>query len=362
LAVAFQTGIVVWGGRVKSDAVIRYEMLKKSPELKNIFRIDQSAKNGYRENHGWQVRIGWYGEQHTKFFRDSKFANKEEGLRATKKYRNELTARLEKEIGPACDFKPGGVNVHKIKLTLPKNNKSGILGVTRLLTTQRNGARIPIWQASYPTLDGSTGFKRLSCNKLGEIGALYKAIELRIEGISVLIGTKKYENDQENIQILVDRYLNIMVFLEELDDQKQKELIDVVNDNTIINTKKEDIILGRVGQKSFQDKIKHFWKNKCAITGSEILLTAGHIKPWKISSDRERLDVYNGILLSPNYDKAFDYGYISFENDGNIILAKSVYQALKLMGIIESNHIDGFTPFHHKYLEYHRNNVLRSNV
>ncbi len=337
-------------------------MLKKSSDLKNIYRIDQYQKDGYHENHGWQVRLAWYGKQYTKFFRDSKFSSKEEGLKKTIMYRDNLISKLEKEIGPISEFKHSSENVHKIKLTLPKNNKSGILGVTRSMAKQRNGVRIPVWQSSYPTLDNQIGLRRFSCNKLGEIGALYSAIEDRIEGLSKLIGTSEYEIDQDNIQVLVDRYLNMLVYLEELDEQRKNELIDVVQDTTILNTKKEDIILGRVGQKSFQDKLKLFWKSKCAITGSRILLTAGHIKPWNVSNDRERLDVYNGILLSPNIDKAFDYGYITFENNGNVKISKSVDEDLKLLGIDSSSNIIGFTPFHHKYLEYHRENVFKENV
>ena len=337
-------------------------MLKKTSDLKNIFRIDQFADDGYKGNHGWQVRLAWYGKQYTKFFRDSKFRDKEEGLRVTKLYRDNLIRRLEKEFGPKKKFKWSGQNIHKIKLTLPKNNKSGILGVTRSLSKQRNGAKIPTWQASYPTLNSKIGLRKFSTNKLGEIGALYAAIEDRIEGLSALIGSNEYEVDQENIKILVDRYLNMLVYLEELDEQKSNELIDIVKDMSIKNTKKEDIILGRVGQKSFQDKLKLFWKNKCAVTGSKILLVAGHIKPWRISNDRERLDVYNGILLSPNYDKAFDLGYISFQNNGQILLCESAINDLELLNINNSSRVNSFSPFHNKYLEYHRNNMFKSNV
>ena len=153
----------------------------------------------------------------------------------------------------------------------------------------------------------------------------------------------------------------MLVYLEELDNEQKNELIEIIKDVKIINTKKEDIILGRVGQKSFQDKLKMFWKNKCAATGTTILLKAGHIKPWRVSNDKERLDIYNGILLSPSYDQAFDYGFISFEDSGKILIDKNKTDDLNKIGIDGFKNIIGFTPFHSKYLEYHRKNIYKGN-
>ena len=52
------------------------------------------------------------------------------------------------------------------------------------------------------------------------------------------------------------------------------------------------------------------WGGRCAVTGLDLplLLRASHIKPWRDSDNRERLDPYNGLLLSPSYDAAFDWG------------------------------------------------------
>ncbi len=40
------------------------------------------------------------------------------------------------------------------------------------------------------------------------------------------------------------------------------------------------------------------------------LLVASHIKPWRVSSDRERLDPTNGIAACPSHDVAFDRGLL----------------------------------------------------
>ena len=60
------------------------------------------------------------------------------------------------------------------------------------------------------------------------------------------------------------------------------------------------------------------------VTGSDVLsiLIASHIIPWSEASDDERLDVDNGILLSPLYDALFDKHLISFDNEGNILFSE----------------------------------------
>lgn len=46
----------------------------------------------------------------------------------------------------------------------------------------------------------------------------------------------------------------------------------------------------------------------CPITGEndKRLLTASHIKPWCFAEDCEKVDIYNGFILSPVYDRLFD--------------------------------------------------------
>lgn len=42
--------------------------------------------------------------------------------------------------------------------------------------------------------------------------------------------------------------------------------------------------------------------------------------PWaECSSDAERLDVFNGLLLCAHWDAAFDAGLVSFADDGSVL-------------------------------------------
>jgi predicted restriction endonuclease len=57
---------------------------------------------------------------------------------------------------------------------------------------------------------------------------------------------------------------------------------------------------------------------------------ASHIKPWRASDNTERLDTYNGLLLLPNLDKAFDLGFITFTERGRIIVSNQLEESGKL--------------------------------
>lgn len=84
-------------------------------------------------------------------------------------------------------------------------------------------------------------------------------------------------------------------------------------------TEAERLVVQRVGQDIFRDRLMTYWERKCPLTGIDNpeLLRASHIKPWaKCDNDAERLDVHNGLLLSALWDAAFDCGLVSFNNDG----------------------------------------------
>lgn len=61
----------------------------------------------------------------------------------------------------------------------------------------------------------------------------------------------------------------------------------------------------------------------CPITmiSDERLLIASHIKPWAASTEDEKIDPYNGYMLSPLFDKLFDRGFITFTEKRHLILS-----------------------------------------
>jgi len=96
-----------------------------------------------------------------------------------------------------------------------------------------------------------------------------------------------------------------------------KELLNEPGSNELTPTEKDALVKARRGQGKFREAVLSYWGN-CAVSNcSELfLLRASHIKPWKDSTNTERLDRYNGLLLNPNLDAAFDKGLISFADDG----------------------------------------------
>lgn len=89
-------------------------------------------------------------------------------------------------------------------------------------------------------------------------------------------------------------------------------------------TERDALVRQRVGQDIFRQALMTYWREACPITGitDPELLRASHIIPWaKCSSDADRLDVHNGLLLSSLWDAAFDSGLISFNDDGTVLVS-----------------------------------------
>src|SRR2546425_8113392 len=92
-----------------------------------------------------------------------------------------------------------------------------------------------------------------------------------------------------------------------------------------------------------------------------IHLRASHCKPWRDSSNDERLNGENGLLLTPSIDHLFDRGFISFEDAGTLIVSPVAHKpSLNRMGV-ETDHVvnvGSFTEGQRPFLDYHRNAVL----
>jgi hypothetical protein len=90
-------------------------------------------------------------------------------------------------------------------------------------------------------------------------------------------------------------------------------------------------------------------------------LLASHCKPWRDSSNEERLNGENGLLLTPSIDHLFDRGFIGFETSGDLIISPVAHKpSLQRMGV-ETNrsvNVGKFTEGQRHYLDYHRNSVL----
>ena len=124
-------------------------------------------------------------------------------------------------------------------------------------------------------------------------------------------------------------------------------------------TEAERLVIQRVGQNIFRDRLMSYWQGHCPLTGigDPELLRASHIKPWKsCANDAERLDVHNGILLSALWDAAFDKGLVTFDDAGAPVFSPHLSE-------VGRNGLSFMYPIplinaHLNYLKWHRAEVF----
>ncbi|MDY7546744.1 HNH endonuclease signature motif containing protein [Glaciimonas sp. CA11.2] len=125
----------------------------------------------------------------------------------------------------------------------------------------------------------------------------------------------------------------------------------------------ERLVLQRVGPDIFRRELLNFWSGPCCISGLNIpyLLRASHSRPWaKCATDKERLDVYNGLLPAPHLDMLYDGGWIAVENNGEVKLSESLsMDARTRLNFCEPMQVDGLHAKHYSYLDYHRDLIFR---
>lgn len=85
------------------------------------------------------------------------------------------------------------------------------------------------------------------------------------------------------------------------------------------------------------------------------------MKPWaKCESDAERLDVFNGLLLSALWDAAFDRGLVSFSLDGEPIYSSRLSEVARSSLLSAPVKPLVLSAQHQVYLEHHRNKAFTS--
>jgi len=154
-------------------------------------------------------------------------------------------------------------------------------------------------------------------------------------------------------QLICDR-LDVVVSVEHL-------LADTLTRTVLDETTRDALVRARIGQGRWRNDLLRHWSGKCAVTGLEVgtLLRASHIKPWRDSDNQERLDLFNGLILGPTYDAAFDAGLVSFSDDGSIIISpRFPAEQMLAAGISGTARLAAIADAHRNYLAHHRQNVF----
>lgn len=153
---------------------------------------------------------------------------------------------------------------------------------------------------------------------------------------------------------------------DDLDSWESKLEQAISSDPRVPETERQAVIRARVGQGLFRERVSKI-EARCRITGVDnpVHLVASHCKPWRDSTNDERLNGENGLLLTPSIDHLFDRGFISFENSGRLIISPVANRAsLQRMGIDVENAFNagGFSDGQKHFLDFHRNAIFLESV
>lgn len=126
--------------------------------------------------------------------------------------------------------------------------------------------------------------------------------------------------------------------------------------DSLSSTERETLVKARIGQGTYRKSLLALWDNKCAVSGCSVtcVLIASHVKPWVNSTNAERLDPYNGLLLAASIDKLFEQGLISFNDDGSLLLRSLNVEQLASVGLEPGSMLRRTSPRHAPYLASHR--------
>jgi putative restriction endonuclease len=136
----------------------------------------------------------------------------------------------------------------------------------------------------------------------------------------------------------------------------------VENDATLRDTERQAVIQARRGQGLFRQRVS-LVETRCRVTGvsNPEHLRASHCKPWRDSSNEERLNGENGLLLTPSIDHLFDRGFIGFDGNGALLISPVAdVLSLRRMGIRpdERTDVGAFAQGQRMYLDWHREYVF----
>lgn len=136
-----------------------------------------------------------------------------------------------------------------------------------------------------------------------------------------------------------------------------------INNKDIKPKTKETIIKARVGQGEYRNKLL-FECQSCPFTqvNDERLLVASHIKPWAVCNEKEKIDPKNGFIFTPTYDKLFDKGFITFDDNKKLIVSQWLSPMNQKRLSIYTGKLIKLLPLDKKrkeYLIYHKEYIFK---
>jgi len=146
----------------------------------------------------------------------------------------------------------------------------------------------------------------------GNQGYLYPCNEeLTIKLLEIISDLNIYQIDEEQLELAIST----------VSQTERNTFIPMLAETeTEVKTKI------RLGQQKFRQGLLPLWDQKCALCEIELpeLLRASYSKPWKDSTDFERVDPYNGVLLCCNHNALYENGFIAFDGQGRLHISSQI--------------------------------------
>jgi len=173
--------------------------------------------------------------------------------------------------------------------------------------------------------------------------------------ISVVKLLNEYNNLEYYFRLFADYFGDVVHPYTLEKEEKELEAIENIEEKKLKTR-------ARIGQGKYREELLSQCPF-CPITmvSDDRLLIASHIKPWAKSNEIEKIDPYNGFMLTPTFDYLFDKGFMSFTDDKKSILSPFLSKMTYSKIGISDNKSFPFLPIEGRkeYLEYHRNNILK---
>ena len=183
----------------------------------------------------------------------------------------------------------------------------------------------------------------------GNSGYLYPCNEeLTIKLLEYISTLNIYHTDDDQLEFPVDIVI-----------EKERNPLYTI----LAETESEVKMKIRRGQEKYRKNLMPLWNHKCPLCGIDIeaVLRASKAKPWKDSSESERLDPYNGILLCCNHDALYEKGLIAFDGQGRLHVSSQISEEdYPKYSLAEKVKIS-IHPENKPYLKWHKRNVFMDN-
>ena len=207
--------------------------------------------------------------------------------------------------------------------------------------------------------DATSPDDRIGCIILENIFFFDNEIDEPSDWKQGTVSGKKYSTDTEIGANLYNAVQNEISKCPKLNENEIDKIEAELDDAPLKGEERLSIVKIRINQSTFREKLLKKY-HACCLCGMEnsALLIASHIKPWADSSPEEKLDIENGFLLCPNHDALFDGGYISFADDGKIIISRKLSAKDCVLTNINPSMNIVLSDKNKKYLAYHRTKVF----